>query len=248
MPLAIDIEGRPLTGSGGACLGTVERLLYHPTEPRAIGAMVRPPSVMVVLERRRAFLPLSDLTFDDEGAHIAAAKLPSPRDAAASLGVDPDESVIWTGMEVRGPSGTAIGRVSDVDFDAGSGVVARIAIAAGAVADVAHGRFVAFAHQIEGYRDGAIRIGAESGDLPTSGGLARSAAAAAVAAGEAADKAGAAVEAAVIGASGITGRAIRAATDSDAVEKAAGRAGKRMRGAWTGMKDAFRDGLSGDGS
>lgn len=242
MMLASDVEGRPLRGAGEAELGTVERLLFHPSEPRVIGAMVRPPAALVVVTRPETFLPLSSLSFSSAGAATDLAKLPSQRASANRLGHDPDFTVIWTGMPVQGPSGRQIGAVTDVEFDPASGDVCRLEVAGGAIADAAHGRFVVPGRVVEGYAAGAVRIGAEAGELQASGGLARTAAEVAVIAAQRAEQVGRAVEDTVVAASGATGRAIKAVADAKVAERTA----KRVRTTWRDTIKAFKDGMSED--
>jgi sporulation protein YlmC with PRC-barrel domain len=242
MMLASDVEGRPLTGVDGVVLGKVEYLLYHPEEPRVIGATIRPPAAMVVVARPETFLPLGSLRFEASGVATNAKKLPTQRSAAGPLGFNPDLTVIWTGMPVMGPSEARIGTVSDVEFDLGSGAVSRMEVAGGPVADAAHGRFIVPGDLVIGYAAGAVRIRAEAGELEATGGLAKSAARTAVAASATAAAVGAAVEDTVVAASGATGRAIKAVADSKVAEKTA----KRVKGTWRDSVEAFREGMKGD--
>ena len=158
MALASNTEGFRLIGAEGADLGSVRRVLYHPEGTRVIGLMIRPTAMMYVVERAETFLPLDAVRIAPGSVTCDLKKLPTGRRAAEGLGLDPDKTVIWTGMAVRGLSGGAMGIVRDVEFDAVTGEVRRIEIAGGAVADAAVGRFVAEAAQVEGYRDGAIRL------------------------------------------------------------------------------------------
>lgn len=175
-----DIEGNSLTGAGGAMLGTVTNVLFHPTEPRVIGVAVRPPAVAVVVTRKGTYLPLSALSFGAEGTSCGLDKLPTGRKAAEGLGFDPETTVIWSGMPVADPHGRAIGVVRGVSFDATSGVVDRIDVGSGTVADVAHGRYLVPGDAVTGFESGAVHITAEAGDLQGSGGLAVAAARGAV--------------------------------------------------------------------
>ncbi len=213
-------------------------MLFHPTEGRAIGVAVRPPNAMVLIERPGTYLPLSDLAFGPGGASTGLGKLLSGERAAAALGYDPDTTVIWSAMPVADPAGTVIGIVSDVEFDETSGVVESVHVGGGAIADLAHGRYVVPGDVVEGYRDGAVRITVQVAGLDGSGGLAKSAAGAAVATGQALHAAGEAI----VGASGATGRAIKAVTDSEIAKSAADRA-KRT---WRESARAFREGMKGD--
>jgi sporulation protein YlmC with PRC-barrel domain len=232
------IEGLALTGAGGEVLGTVTSVLFHPAEARAIGVAVRPPNAMAVIERPGTYLPLSDLTFGPAGTRTELGKLLSGGKAAAALGYDPDTTVIWSGMPVADGAGNIIGVVSDVELDEISGAVESVHVGGGAIADLAHGRYLVPAESVEGYRDGAVRITAEVPGLDGSGGLAKTAAGAAVATGQALHAAGEAI----VGASGATGRAIRVVTDSEIAKRATDRA-KRT---WRESAKAFREGMKGD--
>lgn len=240
--LASEVEGRPLLGDADVVLGTVTRLLYHPSASRVVGAMVRPPAALVVVERPETFLPLAQLRFEADGAHADLKKLPSTRKGAEALGFNPDTTIIWTGMPVCGPSGRGVGVVGDVEFDPSGGAISRVEVAGGVVADAAHGRYVVSAASIGGYSEGAIRIAEEAGALETSGGLAKTAARAAVVASATAAAVGQAASDTVVAASGATGRAIRAASEAEVVKKAA----KRVRHTWRDTVKAFRDGMDGD--
>jgi sporulation protein YlmC with PRC-barrel domain len=233
-----EIEGNALMGADGVPIGTVTNVLFHPSEPRVIGVAVRPPAMAVVVSRKGTYLPLSALSFGPEGASCEAAKLPTGRKAAEGLGFDPDRTVIWSGMPVADPHGREIGVVRGVSFDGASGIVDRIDVGSGTVADVAHGRYLVPGDAVTGFEQGAIRITAEVGDLQGSGGLAVAAARGAVAAKVAARAAGSAV----VGASGATGKAIRAVAQADLAKRATSKA----RNTWRDSVRAFRDGMKDD--
>ncbi|HEY5432183.1 MAG TPA: hypothetical protein VIL06_02100 [Coriobacteriia bacterium] len=233
-----DIEGRELTGAGGVVLGTVTSALFHPSEPRVVGAAVRPPAALVVISRKGTYLPLSALSFGAESVSCDLARLPTGRKAAEALGFDPETTVIWTGMPVADPRGKEIGVVRGLTFDETSGVVGRIDVGSGTVADVAHGRYLVPGDAVVGFEQGAVHITCEVGDLEGSGGLAVAAARGAVAASVAARAAGNAV----VGASGATGKAIRAVAQADLAKRATNTA-KRT---WRDSVQAFRDGMKDD--
>lgn len=238
MVFASSVEGKPLIGADGGPLGVVTDVLYHPGEPRVIGVAVRPTALLVVVDRPGTYLPLSSLSFGPDGTKCGLKKLPSTRRASQDLGYDPESTVIWMGMTVRGARDGEVGRVSDVEFDPDSGVVTRIDVGGGAVADVAHGRYIVSGDAVVGYREGAVRITADVAELPGSGGFARTAAEGAVAASAAARAAGDAV----IEASGAAGRTIRAAAESDVTRRAT----SKVKRTWRDSVDAFRDGMKDD--
>jgi sporulation protein YlmC with PRC-barrel domain len=238
MVFASNIEGAPLTGAGDAPLGVVTNVLYHPSEPRAIGAAVRPTALLYVVDRPGTYLPLSALTFRAGGSSCDLVKLPSTRRGGELLGFDPDLTVIWTGMNVLGPRGEKVGWVSDVGFDEATGSITRLDVGAGVVGDVAHGRYLVPGVAVLGFRDGAVMIDAEVSELEGSGGLAKAAAEGAVAAAAVAHAAGEAV----IEASGAAGRTIKAVAESEVPRKAA----RAVRRTWRDTVKGFREGMKDD--
>lgn len=232
------IEGHALTGAEGVDLGKVTNVLFHPSEPRVIGAAVRPPAALAVVERPGTYLPLSAVVFGRHGTASDLAKLPRASKAAETLGYDPDLTVIWTDMPVADQDGHVIGVVSDVEFDESTGAIERVHVGGGAVADVAHGRYLVPGTALEGYRDGAIRITVDAAALEGTGGLARTAAEKAVEVSQAAH----AVGEAVVDASGAAGRAIRAVSEADLPKRAV----SSVKRTWRDSVKAFRDGMKDD--
>jgi sporulation protein YlmC with PRC-barrel domain len=242
MLLASEIERRPLTGTAGVELGRVESIIFHPSELCAVGIMVRPPAILYVVGKPDTFLPFAGLRFTANGVECDLKKLPTGRNAADGLGYDPETTIIWTGMDVRGPSGEPVGKVTDIELDEVSGAITRLEIAAGAVADTAHGRFVAPVGVIEGYRAGAIRATVEAGELEATGGFAKTAAETVVAVSQAANAAGDAIGERVVAASGATGRVIKAAADAEVAQRTV----RRVRNTWRDSVKAFREGMKDD--
>lgn len=242
MALASSIEDRDLLGAGGVTLGTVRRLLFHPSEACIVGAMVRPPRALIVVARHETYLPLTSMRFDGDGTVTELAKLPRARKGAEGLGFDPETTVIWTGMPVVSPTDRVVGTVSDVDFDPVSGRVKMVEVAAGLVADTTHGRYVVPGARVRGFADGAVRIEAEAVDLEASGGLAKAAAGTFIAASETVAALGESVGNAVVGASAAAGRAIKAVADAKVAEKTV----KRVKNTWRDSVKAFHDGMRDD--
>jgi hypothetical protein len=241
--LASRVEDSKLYAPDGTLLGTLKKLLLHPSgEPVVVGAMVRPPAALVVLERPDTYIPLSALRFADEAVYAKLEKLPKARASAEALGFDPDLTVIWTKMPVVGPSGTEIGVVGDFGFDPSTGAVLGLVVDGGAVANAAYGKLDVPIRFVTGYEAGAVHISVEATGLEPSGGLAKAAAVAVVGASESVAAVGEAVGGAVVDASGAAGRAIKAVKDSKVAGKVTRKAGKT----WSDTVKAFRDGMKDD--
>jgi len=240
---ASEVEGRPLEGPDGAALGTVKKLLLEPSgAPVVVGASVRPPAALAVVERPETYVPLSALTVSGGVVSSGLAKLPKVRASAAALGHDPDATVIWSGMPLAGPSGATFGIVRDFDFDPETGAVGEVLAHESVTANAAYGFLSVPADAVLGYADGAVRIAIEAPQLEASGGLAKAAAATVVGAAESVSAAGDVVSDAVVKAGGAAGRAIKAVKDSEIAEKAA----RSVGATWRETMKAFKDGMKGD--
>ncbi len=228
-----EVENAEVVGSDGAVLGRVARVLFHPSEPRAVALMVRRAMALGVIPLPAAYLPLASVAVRDGLVRYASAKLPPTRRAETSIGHHPDATVIWRGMPVRADDGSVVGAVADVSM-AADGTVEGLDVSTGGVGDLAYGRAYVPGDMVVGFDGGAVAIAAAPGDLASSGGLVRTAAetaaVAAVKAGEVAEAAGAAV----VEASYSAGKALRSAVRSPAAKKA--------RAAAKGVADAFRSG------
>lgn len=243
MARASEVEGSALTGPDGSSLGTLETLLLHPDgSPVVVGAAVRPPAALVVVAKAQTFIPLTTLTFSDHGVTTSLDRLPKVRDAAEALGLDPDFTIIWSGMPIEGPSGFGVGKVADFEFDPETGKVLSLLAEGGAVATAAYGVLTVPAEAIAGYSAGAVHLTREVFQLDAEGGIAKAAAAAVVGAKEAVGAVGEMAGNAVVNASGATGRAIKAAKDAQIAERAADTVGKT----WRDSVKAFREGMDGD--
>jgi hypothetical protein len=242
LALSVNIEGSRLLNKSGGRLGEVTRVLYHPSEPRVVGLMVRPKARLYVFERKETYVPLGALEFvEGVGPRMAAPikSLPGPVRAASTFGYDPDETVIWTSMIVKAPSDRPVGFVHGTEFGARTGSIKLMEVACGKVSDAAYGRYIVDGPMVLGYREGAVRISVEAHELPRGGGAAKAAAKGAVATSQAVDKAGAVVESGMVSAGAATGKVLHKVGKARLGERAAKTAGRT----WRNTVDGFRDGM-----
>lgn len=237
MPTLSSIEGRALVNTRGRALGAIEHVLFHPSEPRAVALMIRREPWLYVLRRAAVFVPLDSVSPEGESVRFEGARLPSRGAAAAAIGSDPDLTVIWRGMSVRSTRGDGLGIIADAEFSSG-GEVLRMYVSAGAVADLAVGRVEIPGELVRGFDGRDVLVEARSAELDTGGGLARTAARGAVSIKAQAGAAARAAEDAITGASYAAGRAIASAARARPLRK--------VRGAWTGIAGAFREGYDGE--
>ena len=126
-----EIEGAALAGAGGNRLGTVEHVLFHPEEPRAVALQVRPNPALYVVAKPAAFVPFADARIAGEVVWLdGAKKLPPRKRTEEAVGHDMDRTVIWTRMPVKDRDGQVIGAVADVEIDS-AGAVAALTVSTG---------------------------------------------------------------------------------------------------------------------
>lgn len=225
-----DIEGAELIGPGGETLGTVRNVLFHPLGARAVGLMVEPPAVGGVVRVGASYVGLGGVSFKGRMLSRAAKKLPRRAEWAAELGIDPDSSIVWTGMPVSSSDGVEAGRVHDAEFDPDTGAVSSVTVSGGMTSDAAVGSFSLDGKDVEGYAGGRLRVSPRFAQIESAGGLAR----------------GAGRAAGVVSVKGEQAASVA----GDALVKASGQAGSaihklRKRGAsgvWQDLTSAFKEG------
>lgn len=175
MPRLSSFAGREVQGADGRSLGRVSAVLFHAREPRMVGVEVDPGAVLGVIDRRPAYVLLSDLGFTEDRTafKLDADKLPRDSAGAKVLGFSWDESVIWRGMPVRSAEGGEVGTVHDVDFELESGEITALRVSTGAVGDVAVGRLEVPRALIEGFDGEAVIVLPGYAQIPTEGGAAK---------------------------------------------------------------------------
>lgn len=183
MPRITELAGRPVLGAKGKRKGKVIDVLFHPTEARAIGYVVKPRNVLYLLERRPRYVAFEAMSHDGEGnALLPGGRMPSARAGEKATGVSWRESSYWRGMPVRAEDGDRIGVVQDATVSLKTGAVRALRVSTGVVGDVAVGRLEVPAEFIVGPRGDAVVLRAGYDQLEASGGLAAASAKGAAAA------------------------------------------------------------------
>ncbi|MDZ4655125.1 MAG: PRC-barrel domain-containing protein [Coriobacteriia bacterium] len=173
MPRITELSGRPVLGLRGKRRGKVVDVLFHPTEARAVGYVIKPSNILYVLERRPRYVAFDALRFDDEGNGVlSSARILSARAGEGATGVAWDESSYWRGIAVRSEDGDRIGAVQDVVIALKTGAVRGLRVSTGVVGDVAVGRLEVPAEYIVGPKGDAVVLRAGYDELEATGGLA----------------------------------------------------------------------------
>ena len=190
---------RVVDGRKGKKIGKVRRFVFHPSEKRYIGLLVKRPDAALMFHRKDLFVALGGFHIDGEGNVVVHDDADSTdKGAVKALGVDWDACVIWVGMPVMTASGDMLGYVDVVTFDRTTGDVHSFTTENGAANDAIVGKRVIPSKFVKGFRRGqgialmaagdyrgedmddqaergAIMVSDEAMDLPVQGGVAAAA-------------------------------------------------------------------------
>lgn len=219
-------------------LGRVHACVFHPTENRCVGLLVKRPDAALMFHRADAFVALDGFEVTSGGLLVADEPAAMGPAAEKALGASLDDCVIWVGLPLVSADGTVLGTVGRVRFDACTGAVESVTVTQGMAASALLGQRVLPAEDILGFLNvsgaqapGAILVSDEALEKATTGGAA-----------EAIGKSAAVVAAkARKAASTAKPKAHEAASQAgDVVGKAAFAAGRQF-GRASGMFAAFKD-------
>lgn len=135
-------------------IGQVRRFVFHPTEKRVVGIIVKRPDAAMMFHRPDLFVAIDRITVVEGGVIIDESPDSLDQKACARLGVEWAKCLLWLGMEVVTEDGESLGRVGDVRFEPGSGRVVCIRRDEGAAARWLLGVEEVPADLIRGFRFG----------------------------------------------------------------------------------------------
>lgn len=162
-------------------LGKVHFPVFSPGGTRVVGFMVKQPDVAGMIKQPDVFIALDALDVYEGVLAVIDEKANFDSAAAKRLGINLDECIIWTGMDVLTVSGKKVGYCSDASFSSKTGKVDCFVLNGGSTASLLVGDLEMPASYLKGYRSGAMIVADETLDLQLTGGAAAKAAEASVA-------------------------------------------------------------------
>lgn len=135
-------------------IGRVKSCVFHPSEKRCIGFMVKRPDLLWMFHRKDLFVSLDG--FDLVDGRIVVKDAPDVTGAAACrrMGVDWDSCVIWDGMPLMTADGTVVGHVGNVTFSLRTGAVESVEASNGVTAKYLLGVLEIPAALVKGFKRG----------------------------------------------------------------------------------------------
>lgn len=135
-------------------IGKIRRFVFHPSERRCIGFIVKRPDLLWMFRRKDRFVSLEGYDLIDGRVVIRATSDALDAAACARLGVAWDACVLWVGLPVITENGEVLGTVGSVEFDRETGEVASLDIDCGMTANALLGKRCVPAKFIKGFRRG----------------------------------------------------------------------------------------------
>lgn len=168
-----ELSGTRVIGGkkGTKRIGKVRHFVFHPTQRRVLGFLVKRPDLLLMFRRKDLFVPLDGFEWED-----GRIVLPYSKDKKAStgpavckqLGVEWDKCTMWEGMPILTEDGEPFGRVGTIEFMKSSGKVVSITADQGAMDKALLGALQIPVTMIKGFRlglgDTVVTNGMESED------------------------------------------------------------------------------------
>ena len=135
-------------------IGKVHSCVFHPTEKRCIGFLIKRPDLLLMFHRSDSFVTLNGFTWQDSAIVLNNEKGTTGEAACKRLGIDWEECVLWVGLVVCTKSGQALGYADSVEFDQETGKVTRLFLDEGSTAGVLLGKRELPASMVLGFKRG----------------------------------------------------------------------------------------------
>ena len=139
---------------GAKRIGKVKSCVFHPTERRCIGFIVKRPDLLWMFHRKDIFVALDGFDFVDGRIRIKPDAPTSGHAICRAMGLDWDKCVLWEGLPIMTADETAVGFVSNITFDIETGQVEAVEASNGATAKLLLGTLEVPASCIAGFKHG----------------------------------------------------------------------------------------------
>lgn len=155
--------------------GKIRSVVFHPSELRAVGVIVKRPDLALMVKRKDRFVAFDRMEIRAEGPLIIDQEDTWDKAACRRLGIDYEKCVLWDFMPVTTLSGSELGKISTVFFDEGTFEIDHIDISTSATNRKILGATNIERGRIIGYRDGAIVVDGSASTVTEAGGMAAAA-------------------------------------------------------------------------
>ncbi len=151
-----EVEGIRVIGGKRSTrrIGKVRRVVFHPSEKRVVGFIVKRPDLLWMFRRKDMFLAADGYEFEDGRMVIRQDIAATDRAACKRLGLDWDSCVLWIGLPILAEDGTELGLVGSAVFNTEDGRIQHMVTDAGMSSNAILGTREIPASMIVGFRRG----------------------------------------------------------------------------------------------
>ncbi len=135
-------------------IGRVKSCVFHPTEKRCVGFVVKRPDLLWMFRRKDLFVALDGFDLSDGRIVVKEDGDMTGPAACRRMGIDWDSCVIWEGMPLMAGDGTAIGYVGNISFSLTTGEIKSVEASNGVTAKYLLGTLEVPAELIVGFKRG----------------------------------------------------------------------------------------------
>lgn len=152
------LSGKRVLGgkSGESRIGKVARFVFHPSQKRCVGFIVKRPDLALMFHRPDMFVPLDSFSVNEDGVVVVSSDKKDAVGPAAvkRLGLNWDTCVMWEGMPLIKESGEELGHIGNIEFSAKNGKLVSVTAERGATAKTLLGQLVIPASEVIGFKLG----------------------------------------------------------------------------------------------
>lgn len=168
-----ELSGTRVVGGkkGTSRIGKVRHFVFHPTQRRVVGFLVKRPDLLLMFRRKDLFVPLDGFEWEDGRIVLPYSKDRKAQTgpaAAKAMGLDWNKCTMWEGMPILTEDGEPFGRVGAIEFMKSSGKVVSISADKGAMDKALLGKLEIPVNLIKGFRlgigDTVVTNGMETDD------------------------------------------------------------------------------------
>lgn len=135
-------------------IGKVKSCVFHPSEKRCVGFMVKRPDLLWMFHRKDLFVALDGFSLSDGRIVVKDEGETTGPAACRRMGIDWDSCVIWEGMPLMTADATTVGYVGNISFSLATGEVASVEASNGVAAKYLLGTLEVPARVIRGFKRG----------------------------------------------------------------------------------------------
>lgn len=152
-----DMHGRRVYQRGKNKLhkvGKVRNLVFHPSEKRVIGILVKRPDAAMMFHRKDVFVRWDGFEIVDGDMVILDRSDATDKAACKYLGVDFDQCILWWNMPLATADGQSVGMAAQITFDSATGKVISLTAENGAASGALLGKKEIPVELVRGFKRG----------------------------------------------------------------------------------------------